>query len=118
MKLISSIFVVFIIFYTFNPIVFNLKFNSENQFLEKEVCCKNETIFSDSTKETNKEKSCCEDGVCNNPFLACSNILFVNKNSSILEFKTNDLQSNNFHFYSDKLISSYINKLWKPPNAI
>lgn len=120
MKILSIILATLIIFLTVQPVLTNSNFIAKNTTQALQKCCshKQNTQSSENGKQKKPGNGCCNNGHCDNPFLSCANCYFINPDKSPFSVAIVFKQAEKTRPTNDKVISSYIQDFWHPPNLI
>ncbi len=118
MKIFSAVLATLILFLTMQPLLANLNFIAYKEAKAVDNCCTNKQNTRSSKQKQEKDKNCCNNGHCDNPFLACANCYFINRDQSTFPFAQGFMQTKKIRLINDKALSIYIQDFWHPPEIV
>ena len=120
MKILSAILATLILFLTVQPMLTNSTFISKNTTQTLHKCCadKQNSQSSKSQKQKKQNNDCCNNGRCDNPFLGCANCYFTNPDKATFYAAVIFKQPKKIGLTDDKMLSSFAQDFWHPPNLI
>jgi hypothetical protein len=120
MKILSAILATLILFLTVQAVLTNSSFISKNTTQTFDKCCadKQNSQSSKSQKQKKQNNDCCNNGRCDNPFLGCANCYFTNPDKETFSVAVIFKQPKKIGLTDDKMLSSFAQDFWHPPNLI
>ena len=120
MKIVSSIFAALILFLTIQPVMVQSDFLAVTKTKSIKTCCsdKQKTNSSKNKIQQKRNKGCCNNGHCDNPFLTCANCFFIIlEKPSFLNARI-FIQSEKVRLINDRILSTYLQDVWHPPKTV
>lgn len=118
MKILSVILATLILFLTVQPLLAQVSFIAKAGEKVIAKCCAGKPHASLPKQQPQKESNCCNNGQCNNPFLSCANCYFINRDGSAFLVAPAFKQTEKIRLMNDKILSSYIQDFWHPPQFV
>ena len=118
MKILSAILTTLILFLTMQPVLTNLNLVAVKEAKVVDNCCTHKQKAQPTKEKQEKDNNCCNNGRCENPFLACANCYFINRDQSPFLFAPVFIQTEKSRLVNDKALSSYTEDFWHPPEAV
>jgi hypothetical protein len=119
MKIFTAILAILILFLTVQPAVSHLSFSvqKENEITAHKCCPGKQKIHSSKhNPQQEKNNNCCNNGHCN-PLLPCAYCYFIVLDKPVFSNPFFLKQTENLRLVNDKILSSYIQDFWHPPES-
>lgn len=118
MKLLSAIVAILILFLTMQPVLSNLHWVALKETKAVDNCCKDNHKAQAPKKKQENDNGCCNNKQCDNPFLACANCAFINRDESFFLFHRVFMPAEKIRLVDDNALSSYTEDFWHPPEIV
>ena len=118
MKILSAILATLILFLTVQPVLTNSNFIAQKGAKAVDKCCTHKQNPQLPKKQQDEDNNCCNKGHCDNPFLTCANCYFINLDKSAFSLIQVSMQTEKISFITEKILSSYIQAFWHPPEFV
>ena len=118
MKILSAILATLILFLTVQPMLANSSSTAKKTTGTLHKCCVDKKSAQSSNNKKKQNNDCCNNGHCDNPFLSCANCYFINPDKSTFSVAVIFKETKKIWLTNDKILSSYIQDFWHPPNLI
>lgn len=118
MKLVAAILATLTLFLTVQPVMTHQSYVAAKETCTSETCCSDEEDTCEQQDKTEEQKDdpnkCCNNGHCN-PFEVCTCCYYISTVRPVFSISNFLTIKEKVRLTNDKILSSYIQDFWHPP---